>query len=127
MVFRATRQRNTLVDFKWNKVYRADNGQPGGSNQCTGRSGQHLEMPVPVGTTISDAESGELIADLDEEGAEYRVPGGRGGLGNMHFKSSTNRTPRKATPGKPGVETFATALSAADDVFAALAGYERDG
>jgi GTP-binding protein len=70
----------------------------------TGASGVDLVLDVPVGTVIFDAETGEPLADLDEAGATFVLPGGRGGLGNIHFKSSTNRTPEQSTPGEDGTE-----------------------
>jgi len=104
VVFEATRQRNTLVDFRWNKVYRADNGQPGKGRDMTGRCGEDLVLLVPVGTVLSDFETKEVIADLHAEGMTWTVEGGRGGLGNASFKSSTNRTPRFAQDGQEGTE-----------------------
>jgi GTP-binding protein len=104
VIFRATRSRNTLVDLKWNKVYRADNGDNGQGRDMTGADGGDLTVLVPIGTVLSDLDSGELVADLHEAGAVYTVEGGDGGRGNATFKTSTNRTPRFATEGWPGVE-----------------------
>jgi GTP-binding protein len=104
LVLEATSRRNTLVDFRRNKVYRARNGQAGMGRTMTGASGDDLVLPVPVGTVVFHRETGERLADLDEEGARWVLPGGRGGLGNIHFKSSTRRTPHKATSGGPAVE-----------------------
>lgn len=104
IVLRADRRKNTLVDLRRNKRYAAENGRPGKGKNMTGRSGEDLVIEVPVGTMLYDIETDELLADLREEGAEWSLEGGRGGLGNPHFKSSTRRTPRKATPGKPGIE-----------------------
>ncbi len=104
VIFRATTSRNTLVDFRFNKTYRGEDGQSGGTNQMTGRGGEDLVLFVPVGTQISDDATGELLADLDVEGAEWSVEGGRGGKGNLHFKSARMRTPRFAQEGEPGTE-----------------------
>ncbi len=104
VIFEATRQRNTLVDFRWNKVYKAENGVRGGKSRMTGRSGKTLVLWVPVGTQLRDLETGDLVADLSQEGEQFVIPGGLGGKGNALFKSSTNRTPRYAQPGIPGTE-----------------------
>ena len=94
---------NTLVDFRYHGVYRAERGQNGSGNNCTGRAGQDCLVHVPTGTQISDAETGEILGDLTEEGQTLMVArGGWHGLGNTRFKSSTNRAPRQSTPGKPG-------------------------
>jgi GTPase len=104
VIFEATRQRNTLVDFKWNKVYRAEDGQRGQKRNMTGRGGEDLILWVPVGTQIRDRDTGDLLADLSAEGDRWVVEGGIGGRGNTHFKSSTHRTPRHAQEGRPGTE-----------------------
>ncbi len=104
LILRASSRKNTLVDLRRNKRYAARNGQPGRNRNMTGARGQSLLLEVPVGTMVYDADTDELLADLAEEGAEWRLPGGEGGLGNPHFKSSTHRTPRIATSGKPGIE-----------------------
>jgi GTP-binding protein len=94
---------NTLADFRYQRTFKAPNGQPGGSSDCTGRGGEDLEVQVPVGTVISDVDTEETLADLKLAGERVLVAkGGKGGLGNQRFKSSTNRAPRKATPGYPG-------------------------
>ena len=100
----ASKRRNTLVDYRWNKVYRAGNGEPGRGRQQYGKSGTDLELLVPVGTVVYNEETGELLADLAEEGARWSIEGGRGGNGNMHYKSSTRQTPLYAQPGEPGTE-----------------------
>lgn len=104
VIFRASTSRNTLVDFRFNKTYRGEDGRPGGTNQMTGRGGEDLVLLVPVGTQVSDDATDELLADLDVEGAEWVIEGGRGGKGNLHFKSARMRTPRFAQDGEPGVE-----------------------
>ena len=94
---------NTLVDFRYQPKYRAQSGASGGKRNRTGASGQDLEVKVPVGTSVIVAETQELIGDLVEDGQKLLVAsGGRGGLGNARFKSSTNRAPRQTTPGTEG-------------------------
>lgn len=94
---------NTLVDFRHTRLFRAQHGAKGGGRNCTGRAGENRFIPVPLGTRVADAETGELIGEITREGERLLVArGGRGGLGNAHFKSSTNRAPRKTIPGAPG-------------------------
>jgi GTP-binding protein len=94
---------NTLVDYRIRRTFRAQNGQPGGGQDCTGRGGEDLFVPVPVGTVIFDDDTGELLGDLSTAGQTLLVAkGGKGGWGNQRFKSSTNRTPRQSGPGLPG-------------------------
>ncbi len=94
---------NTLADFRIERTYRAEHGQPGSSNDCTGRGGADLYVAVPVGTTVRDAETGEVLGDMTREGDVLLVArGGKGGWGNQRFKSSTNRSPRQFGPGLPG-------------------------
>jgi GTP-binding protein len=96
---------NTLIDFRHQRSFRAERGQNGMSRQCYGRSGEDLRIRVPVGTQIADAATEELIGDLTHHGQELLVAqGGYGGKGNIHFKSSVNRAPRKFTNGTPGEE-----------------------
>jgi GTP-binding protein len=94
---------NTLADFRIERTYKAQHGEPGSSNDCTGRGGDDLYIPVPIGTTIVDSETGETLGDLVKEGETLLVArGGKGGWGNQKFKSSTNRAPRQYGPGLPG-------------------------
>ncbi|WP_434456890.1 Obg family GTPase CgtA [Stutzerimonas urumqiensis] len=94
---------NTLVDYRYTRRFHAANGEKGGSTECTGAKGDDLVLPVPVGTTIIDAGTQEIIGDLTKPGQRLLVAqGGWHGLGNTRFKSSTNRAPRQTTPGKPG-------------------------
>jgi GTP-binding protein len=94
---------NTLVDFRHTRVFRGESGAKGGGSNCTGKSGKDLYVPVPLGTRVTDAEAEELIGEITQDGESLLVAhGGKGGLGNTHFKSSTNRSPRRMTPGKPG-------------------------
>jgi GTPase len=94
---------NTLADFRIERTWKAQHGEPGSANDCTGRGGDDLYVPVPVGTTVRDAETGEQLGDLTREGEVLAVArGGKGGWGNQRFKSSTNRSPRQFGPGLPG-------------------------
>jgi GTP-binding protein len=94
---------NTLVDFRYQRIFRAESGRSGEGGERTGRSGEDCRVRVPVGTLVYDADTEELIGDLVKVGRELVVArGGRRGLGNVHFKSSTNRAPRQTTPGEPG-------------------------
>lgn len=103
--FIADRNLNTLVDFRFKKKFEAQRGQDGMGTQCTGRNGEDLHVLVPVGTLIYNNETGEIIADLTHEHEQVCVAkGGFHGFGNLYFKSSTNRAPRKCTEGRPGEE-----------------------
>ena len=94
---------NTLVDYRYTRRFQAQNGEKGGSTDCTGAKGEDLILPVPIGTTVIDANTQEIIGDLVKAGQRLLVAqGGWHGLGNTRFKSSTNRAPRQTTPGKPG-------------------------
>lgn len=94
---------NTLVDFRHRRRFRAERGENGMGREMSGRGGADLLLAVPVGTVVSDAESGETIGDLTAHGQRLLVArGGRGGRGNVHFKSSTNRAPRQFTRGAAG-------------------------
>ena len=94
---------NTLVDFRYHAVHRAQRGQNGMSRNCTGRKGDDCYVPVPLGTLVSDAETGEVIGDLTEVDQTLLVAqGGFHGLGNTRFKSSINRAPQKASKGSEG-------------------------
>jgi GTPase len=94
---------NTLVDFRYHTVHRAERGQKGMGRNCTGRKGEDCFVPVPLGTKVSDGETLELIGDLTTAGQTLLVAqGGFHGLGNVRFKSSINRAPQKASKGSPG-------------------------
>ncbi len=94
---------NTLIDFRHKRLLRAENGGYGMGKMRTGKSGEDLYVPVPVGTSVYDVSTQELIGDLTENGQSICVAkGGRHGLGNIRFKSSTNRAPRQTTPGSMG-------------------------
>lgn len=100
---RANSNLNTLVDFRHARVHRAERGHDGAGSLCTGKSGADLYIDVPVGTLVYDEDTDELIGDLTEDQAVLCVAkGGKHGLGNWHFRSSTNRAPRKTTKGAPG-------------------------
>ncbi|TDJ24653.1 MAG: GTPase ObgE [Gammaproteobacteria bacterium] len=103
VVFKADAALNTLVDFRFQPLYRAEHGQSGSGRDKTGRSGEDRVVRVPAGTTIIDEDTLETLGDLSEADSTLRVAaGGDRGFGNAHFKSSTNRAPRKTTPGHPG-------------------------
>ena len=105
VIFQADPAVDTLLDFAGRHHWHAENGQPGGPKQCFGRNGADLLVRVPVGTLVHDSQTDELLADMAEPGKRVVIaPGGRGGLGNEHFKSATNQAPRQATPGQPAVE-----------------------
>lgn len=94
---------NTLVDYRYTRRYEAKRGENGGSKNCSGKGADDIYLTVPVGTTIIDIDTDEVIGDLTEKGQTVLVAkGGDGGLGNTHFKSSTNQAPRKATSGFAG-------------------------
>ncbi|MGO4221791.1 GTPase ObgE [Lysobacter sp. TAF61] len=96
---------NTLVDFRHQRQFRAKRGENGMGRQMYGKAGEDLIITVPVGTVITNVGTDEVIGDLTRHGDRLLVAmGGKGGLGNMHFKSSVNRSPRKALPGLPGEE-----------------------
>jgi GTP-binding protein len=99
----ADRNINTLIDYRFARIHRARDGERGRGRQCSGKGASDIVLRVPVGTVITDAETDESIADLAaHEQTALLARGGKGGLGNVNFKSSTNRAPRKATPGETG-------------------------
>jgi GTP-binding protein len=94
---------NTLADFRFKRTFKGPNGTPGSGNDCAGAGGQDLEVVVPIGTVVTDIETQEQLGDVTHAGQRLLVAkGGKGGWGNSRYKSSTNRTPRKAMPGLPG-------------------------
>ncbi len=100
---RADRNVNTLVDYRFARIHRAENGVRGAGQDCNGRAGVDVELRLPVGTVIRDEESEALVADLARDGERALLArGGKGGLGNIHFKSSVNRAPRQFTRGEEG-------------------------
>jgi len=101
IILRGNKQLWTLLHLKYKKHIKAEHGHPGGGQQRTGVSGQDIILEVPLGTVVKDFETGERLSEIIDDGEEYvLLPGGRGGLGNVHFKSSTNQTPRYAQPAK---------------------------
>ena len=100
---RADENLNTLVDFRHERIFKAQRGENGMGRQAYGKGGEDLVITVPVGTVVINVDTDEVIGDMTRHGDRLLVAkGGKGGLGNMHFKSSTNRAPRQATPGEPG-------------------------
>ena len=103
VVFIADRNLHTLQDIRYKKSYKAENGGSGASNQKTGKNGQDIRIPVPLGTLISDMNDNSIEADLVSDGQEFvACVGGKGGKGNVNYKSSTRQTPRYAQKGIPG-------------------------
>jgi GTP-binding protein len=103
VTLRALNGINTLADFRIVRTFRAENGQPGGGRDMTGRGGADTVISVPTGTIVRDSETGEQLGDLSQAGMELLVArGGKGGWGNQRFKSSKNRSPRQYGPGLPG-------------------------
>ena len=124
---RADRNVNTLIDYRFARIHRAENGARGMGSDCNGRAGADVELRVPVGTLVRDEDSGELVADLAKDNERALLArGGSGGLGNIHFKSSVNRAPRQFTRGEPGeVRKLALELRVLADV--GLAGLPNAG
>jgi len=100
---RADRNVNTLIDYRFARIHRAEDGVRGMGSDCNGRAGRDVELRVPAGTLVRDEATGEIIADLTKDGERALLArGGQGGLGNTHFKSSVNRAPRQFTRGEAG-------------------------
>lgn len=105
VIIKATERLNSLLEFRYRRLFRAQNGQPGRGRNQTGKDGTDIEIEVPPGTIVEDADTGETVVDLVEDAQEFLLlKGGKGGWGNQHFATSTNRAPRKAQPGLPGEE-----------------------
>ncbi len=105
ILFEAERNLNTLIDYRYSQHFKAQNGKPGSKKNKTGANGKDLILKVPVGTQIYEEDNNTIIYDFKQNKEKYLVAtGGRGGLGNVRFKSSTNRAPRKKTNGKKGEE-----------------------
>jgi GTP-binding protein len=105
IIFVADANLNTLIDFRYKQHFKAERGGNGSGQCCTGHSGEDIILQVPVGTEILAGDRKTIIADLEVEGQRFiAAKGGDGGLGNVHFKTSTNRSPKRATKGFPGEE-----------------------
>jgi GTP-binding protein len=118
---------NTLMDLKYRKKYKAENGEPGKGGNKFGENGKDVTVRVPPGTMVFNAKTDELLCDLVKEGEKYLAArGGKGGRGNTHFKSSTNQSPRRADPGMPG-ETLILRLELKLIADVGLVGYPNAG
>ncbi len=107
IILKGNKQLWTLLHLKFRKHVMAGNGIGGSENTSTGASGENIILEVPLGTVAKDSETGEILFEITEEGMKkVLVPGGRGGLGNAHFATSTNQAPQYAQPGEPGVERW---------------------
>ena len=105
ILFEAERNLNTLIDYRYSQHFKAENGKPGSKRNKTGANGRDLVLKVPIGTQIYEEDNNTIIYDFKKNKEKYLVAaGGKGGLGNVRFKSSTNRAPRKKTSGKNGEE-----------------------
>lgn len=103
--FKVDKDKNTLIDFRYNKKYKATDGENGSGARCSGKAGKDIIIGVPIGTVIKDNTTGKVIADLSKpEQTECVLKGGRGGRGNQHFATSTRQVPRFAEDGEPGEE-----------------------
>ncbi|HTJ31189.1 MAG TPA: GTPase ObgE, partial [Acidobacteriaceae bacterium] len=105
VVMTASQQHNTLIHFRYNPEHKAERGRHGEGSNCTGRDGESVTLKVPVGTTIYDYETGELVHDFSRPNETFVVAkGGRGGRGNQHFATPTHQAPRESEPGRLGEE-----------------------
>ncbi|RPI18406.1 MAG: GTPase ObgE [Ignavibacteriae bacterium] len=105
VIFRADNSLSTLIDFRYKKIYKAENGRPGMGGDKTGKNGNDIIIRVPTGSIIKELHSGDMLADLIAQDDEFvAAKGGKGGRGNAHFATSTNQTPRNAEPGVKGKE-----------------------
>ena len=103
--FQVDKDKNTLIDFRYNRKFKAKNGENGSGNHCNGKYGEDLIIKVPIGTVIKDVETGKIVADLSEPNQkELVLKGGRGGRGNSHFATSTRQAPRFSEDGEKGDE-----------------------
>jgi len=127
VVMQASQQHNTLIHFRYNPEHKAERGRHGEGSNCTGRDGESVTLNVPVGTTVYDAETGELIHDFSLPNERFVVAkGGRGGRGNQHFATPTHQAPRESEPGRLGEErTYRLELKLLADV--GLVGYPNAG
>ena len=105
VILRATKDKNTLLDFRYTRKFFAPDGEKGRSGRSSGKSGEHMVVVVPAGTLVKDADSEKIIADLRDDGQEFVIAkGGNGGFGNARFATPTRQAPKFAKPGIPGVE-----------------------
>ena len=105
IILRGDRHMWTLLPLKFKRHIFAGDGQRGSENRSSGCDGEDIVINVPCGTVVYDADTGQYLAEVRDDGQQVKLlRGGRGGLGNWHFKSATNRTPRYAQPGEPGIE-----------------------
>ncbi len=105
VIIKASSELHTLIDHKYQKTYKAQRGEHGKGSNRKGKDGEDLIIKVPLGTVVKNGDTGEILADLDEEGKEFiAAKGGKGGLGNAHFATPTNQAPRFAQPGEKGEE-----------------------
>ena len=103
--FKVDKDKNTLIDFRYNKKYKAQNGENGSGAKCNGKYGEDIYIGVPLGTVIKDVQTGKIVADLSNpEQVELVLKGGKGGKGNMHFATATRQAPRFAQDGEKGEE-----------------------
>ena len=103
--FQVDKDKNTLIDFRYNKKFKAKNGENGSGSHCNGKYGEDLYIKVPIGTVVKDAKSGQIVADLSKPNQkELILKGGRGGRGNSHFATSTRQAPRFSEDGEKGEE-----------------------
>lgn len=109
VVLRGDRNLWTLINFQYQRYFRAGHGEHGSRNRSTGADGNDIYLDVPLGTVVKDSETGEVLMEITEDGEQkVLLEGGKGGRGNWHFKTSTNQTPRYAQPGIPGQEMHVT-------------------
>ena len=127
VVMKSSQQHNTLIHFRFNPEHKAERGRHGEGSNCTGKDGESLVLRVPVGTSLYDAESGELVHDFSLPDESFVVAkGGRGGRGNQHFATPTHQAPRESEPGRLGEErTYRLELKLLADV--GLVGYPNAG
>ena len=103
--FQVDKDKNTLIDFRYNKKFKAENGENGSGSHCNGKYGKDLYIKVPIGTIVKDVETGKVVADLSNPGqTELILKGGRGGRGNSHFATATRQAPRFSEDGEKGEE-----------------------
>ena len=103
--FQVDKDKNTLIDFRYNRKFKAKNGENGSGNHCNGKYGEDLYIKVPIGTVVKDAKTGQVVADLSKPNQkELILKGGRGGRGNSHFATSTRQAPRFSEDGEKGEE-----------------------